>query len=150
MAECRQNICALVLYRCMMYNIPMKSNNNVTYSCKYHVVWCPKYRRKVLVDGIDERLKHILNDVATDTHSDLIEVEVMPDHVHILVGVDPQFGIHRLVKRMKGRSSRLLRQEFPGLTSRLPTLWTNSYFVTTVGGAPLATIKQYIENQKSV
>ena len=136
----------------MLYNTPMafKSNNNVTYSCTYHVVWCPKYRRKVLVDGIDERLKQILCDVAKETSCDLIEFEVMPDHVHILVGVDPQFGVHSLVKLMKGRSSRLLRQEFPKLKSRLPTLWTNSYFVATVGGAPLSVIAQYIENQKSV
>jgi putative transposase len=136
----------------MLYNIPMvfKSNHNVTYSCTYHVVWCPKYRRKVLVDGIDERLKQILLDVAKETACDLIELEVMPDHVQVLVGVDPHFGVHSLIKRMKGRSSRLLRQEFPKLKSRLPTLWTNSYFVATVGGAPLAVIKQYIENQKSV
>jgi putative transposase len=140
----------------MLYNLPvatkvaLKSNNNVTYSCTYHVVWCPKYRRQVLVDGIDERLKQILRDVADETMCDLIELEVMPDHVHVLVDVDPQFGIHSLVKRMKGRSSRLLRQEFPRLKSRLPTLWTNSYFVATVGGAPLSVIKQYIENQKSV
>lgn len=74
----------------------------------------------------------------------------MPDHVHLLIAVDPQFGIHRMVKLIKGRSSRLLRQEFPWLKSRLPTLWTNSYFVSTVGGAPLAVIKQYIENPKHV
>jgi putative transposase len=143
---------AIVLYIDMLYNTHMafKSNNNVTYSCTYHVVWCPKYRRKVLVDGIDERLKQILCDVAKETSCDLIELEVMPDHVHVLVGVDPQFGVHSLVKLMKGRSSRLLRQEFPKLKSRLPTLWTNSYFVATVGGAPLSIIKQYIENQKSV
>ncbi|WP_156040067.1 IS200/IS605 family transposase [Alicyclobacillus macrosporangiidus] len=127
-----------------------KSNRNVVYSCKYHVVWCPKYRRKVLVNGVDERLKEILQDVAAERRAEIIEMEVMPDHVHLLVEVDPQFGIHRLVKLMKGRSSRILRQEFPWLRSRLPTLWTNSYFVSTVGGAPLAVIKQYIENQKSV
>jgi putative transposase len=74
---------------------------------------------------------------------------MMPDHVHLLCEVDPQFGVHRLVKRLKGRSSRLLRQEFPWLKSRLPTLWTTSYFVATVGGAPLAIIKQYIEQQKA-
>ena len=130
--------------------MPIKSNNTVTYLCTYQVVWCPKYRRKVLVDGIDERLKQILRDVASETRCDLIELDVMPDHVQVLVGVDPQFGIHSLVKLMKGRSSRLLRQEFPKLKSRLPTLWTNSYFVATVGGAPLAEIKQYIENQKRV
>jgi putative transposase len=74
----------------------------------------------------------------------------MQDHVHILCDVDPQFGIHRLVRLMKGRSSRLLRQEFKPLRTRLPTLWTNSYFVATVGGAPLKMIKQYIEQQKHV
>jgi putative transposase len=74
----------------------------------------------------------------------------MPDHVHLLIEVDPQYGIHRAVKKIKGRTSRILRQEFPILVRRLPTLWTNSYFVSTVGGAPLAVIKQYIENQKNV
>ena len=73
----------------------------------------------------------------------------MPDHVHLLVQVDPQFGIHRLVKLMKGRSSHHLRKEFPSVKSRIPTLWTNSYFVATVGGAPLSVVKQYIENQKN-
>lgn len=127
-----------------------RSNRNVVYSCKYHVVWCPKFRRPVLTAGTDERLKEILQDVVAETRSELIEIEVMPDHVHLLVEVDPQFGIHKFVKLAKGRSSRLLRQEFPGLRSRLPTLWTNSYFVSTVGGSPLAVVKQYIENQKRV
>lgn len=128
----------------------IKSNKNVTYACKYHVIWCPKYRRKVLVSPIDERLKQIINEVCTETRSGLIEMEVMPDHVHLLVECDPQFGINRLVRSFKGRSSRVLHQEFPELKSRLPCLWTNSYFVATVGGAPLAVIKQYIENQKNV
>jgi len=127
-----------------------KRNANIIYSCKYHVVWCPKYRRKVLVGGVDERLKTILREVAEERQAEIIELEIMPDHVHLLVSVDPQYGIHRLVRQMKGRSSRLLRQEFSSLRSRLPTLWTNSYFVATVGGAPLAVIKQYIENQKVV
>ena len=127
-----------------------KSNSNIVYSCKYHVVWCPKYRRKVLVKGVDVRLKEILLEVATEFQAEIIEMEVMPDHVHVLVEVDPQFGIVKLVRYMKGRSSRFLRQEFLWLKSRLPTLWTNSYFVSTVGGAPLSTIKQYIENQKNV
>lgn len=77
-------------------------------------------------------------------------MEIMPDHVHLLIEVDPQYGIHRAVKKIKGRTSRILRQEFPILVRRLPTIWTNSYFVSTVGGAPLAAIKQYIENQKNV
>ncbi len=127
-----------------------KSNHNVVYSCKYHVVWCPKYRRRVLINGVDVRLKEVLALSAGDLRAEIIEMEVMPDHVQLLVEVDPQFGIHRLVKLLKGRSSRLLRQEFPWLKKRLPTLWTNSYFVATVGGAPLAVVKQYIENQKRV
>ena len=77
-------------------------------------------------------------------------MEIMPDHVHLLMEVDPQYGIHKAVKRIKGYSSRVLRQEFPWLKSRIPTLWTNSYFVSTVGGAPLSVIKQYIEDQKNV
>jgi putative transposase len=104
----------------------------------------------VLVQGVDERLKAIIQEVIQERHANLIEIEVMPDHVHLLVSVDPQFGIHRLVRLIKERSSWLLRQEYPWLRSRLPTLWTNSYFVATVGGAPLAIIKQYIENQKRV
>lgn len=127
-----------------------KSNRNVVYSCKYHVVWCPKYRRPVLVNGVDGRLKDIIRETCAEIHADLIEMEVMPDHVHLLVEVDPQYGIHRAVRLIKGRSSRLLRDEYPWLKSRLPTLWTNSYFVSTVGGAPLKTIRQYIENQKHV
>ena len=127
-----------------------KSNRNIVYSSKYHVVFCPKYRRPVLVDGIDNRLKEILQQVAVERGANILELEVMSDHVHLLVEVDPQFGIHRLVKGMKGRSANILRKEYPTLRTRLPTLWTNSYFVSTVGGAPLSVIKQYIEEQKHV
>ncbi len=127
-----------------------KSNRNVVYSCKYHVVWCPKYRRKVLVNGVDTRLKELIREVCEENRIEVIEMEIMPDHVHLLMEVDPQFGIHKAVKLIKGRTSRILRQEFSWLRSRLPSLWTNSYFVSTVGGAPLAVIKQYIENQKNV
>lgn len=125
-----------------------KSNNNVVYSCIYRVVWCPKYRRKVLVHGVDVRLKELIHQIATEHQAEVMELEIMPDHVHLLIEIDPQYGIHRLVKQLKGATSRILRQEFPRLKQRLPTLWTNSYFVSTVGGAPLEIIKQYIENQK--
>lgn len=125
-----------------------KSNDSIVYSCKYRVVFCPKYRRKVLVGGVDERLKEVALEVAAELSFDVLEMEVVPDHVHMLLEVGPQLGIHRAVKRIKGRSSRALRDEFPQLRSRIPTLWTNSYFVSTVGGAPLAAVKRYIENQK--
>ena len=126
-----------------------KSNNNIVYSCKYHVVWCPKYRRKVLVDGVDSRLKELIIQICQEIHVDIIEMEIMPDHLHLLIEVDPQFGIHKAIKLIKGKTSRILRQEFPYLTTKLPTLWTNSYFVSTVGGAPLEKIKEYVANQKT-
>ena len=126
-----------------------RSNNNVVFSCKYHVVWCPKYRRKVLQGAIAERLKELIEQKCSDIRVDIIEMELMPDHVHLLIEVDPQFGVNRAVRAIKGFSSRTLRKEFPSLKTRLPTLWTNSYFVSTVGGAPLEVIKQYIENQKT-
>lgn len=130
-------------------DIKYSSNNNIVYSCKYHVVWCPKYRRKVLVGNIEVRLKELIKETCVELQSDLIELEIMPDHVHMLVEVDPQFGVHTLIKNLKGKTSRILRKEFPVLTTKLPTLWTNSYFVSTVGGAPMEIIKQYIENQKT-
>ena len=134
----------------MANRTPYNTNNNIAWVCKYHVVWTPKYRRKVLTEEIAKRLKEIAYEVCQEREAKIIELEVMPDHVHLLVEVDPQYGIHRLVKQIKGRSSRLLRSEFTSLKRRLPTLWTNSYFVATVGGAPLSVIKQYIENQKNV
>jgi putative transposase len=139
-----------MLYTVCMSKIAYKSNRNVYYSCKYQVVWCPKYRRKVLVDAVAERLAHIIGEVCTEHEAEVLSLDIQPDHVHLLVECDPQFGIHRLVRLIKGRSSRFLRLEFPVLKRKLPTLWTNSYFVSTVGGAPLAVIKQYIENQKHV
>jgi putative transposase len=126
------------------------NNQNVVHLCRYHVVWCPKYRRSVLKPPVDETLKKILKTVAQETHSKIIEMEVMPDHVHVLVACDPQCGIHRVIKRMKGRSSHDLRRKCVWLKSRLPTLWTNSYFVATVGSVSLETVKKYIENQKNV
>lgn len=134
-----------------MYNTSMqyKSNHNVVYSCIYHVIWCPKYRRKVLVNQVAYRLRELISSICSEFSVELLELEIMPDHIHLLVDVDPQFGIHNLIKKLKGRTSRLLRQEFPHLKTKLPTLWTNSYFVSTVGGAPLAIVKQYIENQKT-
>lgn len=133
---------------CMSKLAEYKSNRHIVYSCKYHVIWCPKYRRPVLVPDVAARLKEIANQVADELSVEIFEMEVMPDHVHLVCEVDPQFGVHKFVKRVKGRSSRLLRQEFPWLKSRLPTLWTHSYFVSTVGGAPLDVLQEYVQNQK--
>lgn len=132
-----------------MENIKYKSNRNVVFSCKYHVVWCPKYRRKVLVGNIENRLKEIIIEVCKEINVEIIEMELMPDHVHLLIELDPQYGVHKAIKSIKGRSSFILRKEFKELTTKLPTLWTNSYFISTVGGAPLDVIKKYIESQKT-
>ena len=126
----------------------MDSNKNIVFRCTFHVVWCTKYRRKLLTPEVEARLKQIAAEVAEETRCTTREMEGNLDHFHMLVDCDPQFGIHRFVKAVKWRSSRLLRQEFSPLRTRVPTLWTNSYFVATVGGAPLTVIKQYIENQK--
>lgn len=134
----------------MWYNINMKykSNRNVMYSCKYHVVWCPKYRRKVLVDEIEIRLKELIISRSNEIGAEIIEMEIMPEHVHLLIEVDPQYGINKAIRSIKGYSSHMLRKEFASLKTRLPTLWTSSYFVSTVGGATLEEIKKYIENQE--
>lgn len=130
-------------------NSKYKTNNTIVYSCRYYVVWCPKYRRKVLTGNIEVRLKELIQETCIELHSGLIELELMADRVQLLVNVDPQIGIHKLIKTIKGKTSRILRKEFPLLTTKLPTLWTNSYFVFTVGDVPSEAIKQYIENQKT-
>jgi putative transposase len=127
-----------------------KSNHNVVYSIKYHCVWTPKYRRAVRVGPIAKRCEPVLRQVAAKYPAEILALDIMPDHVHGLLEVDPQLGMPKLVKNLKGVSSHTLRQEFRTLKSRLPTLWANSYFVSTVGGAPLAVIKQFAENQKNV
>jgi len=137
-----------MLYTGSVSKIAYKSNRNVYYSCKYHVVRCPKYRRKVLVDDIADRLQQLIREGCQEHEAEVLSLDIQPDHVHLLVECPPQFGIHRLVRYIKGKSSRFLRQEFPVLKRKLPTLWTNSYFVSTVGGAPLAASSQYFENQK--
>lgn len=126
----------------------MRSNTNIAFQCGYHVVWCPKYRRKVIGGRMEVRLQEIIAEVIAEKGAWLIEMETMADHVHLLVEVDPQLGVHKLVKAIKGRSSRVLCEEFPWLKSRLPSLWTNSYFVATVGGARLSVINRYVEAQK--
>ena len=126
-----------------------RSNHNVVFSCKYHVIFCPKYRRPVLTGQVAARCGQLVVETAAMHKCIVIEMEIMPDHVHLLIDVDPQFGIHRVVKAIKGITSRLIRQEFPAVKTRMPSLWTNSYFVSTVGGAPLEIVKRYIENQKT-
>lgn len=125
-----------------------RSNNNIVFCCNYHVVFCPKYRRSILHGEVEKRLKEIVREVCDERDAKLIEVECDKDHVHMLISIDPQYGIHKLVKQIKGRSSYCLRSEFPDLKRKMPSMWTNSYFVSTVGGVTLEVVKKYVENQK--
>lgn len=126
-----------------------KSNHNVVYSCKYHVVWCSKYRRKVLVGEVETRLKELVTSICEENGIELLAIELMPDHIGLSLEVEPQLGIHRAVKAIKGKTSRILREEFPSLRTRIPTLWTNSYYVSTVGEESSESVEQYIRSQET-
>ena len=102
-----------------------------------------------MTDGVDVRLKELLLSCAADLPVNIRTIEIFPDYVQILMEVDPQYGIHKAVKSLKGFTSKVLRDEFPQLKTRMPTLWTYSYFVATVGDVPQGAIKQYIESQKT-
>ena len=126
----------------------LKHNTTSVVNINYHIIWCPKYRRKVLVDGVDARLKEVLIQIAEESGCTIETMEVMPDHIHIFLKGTPTIPIHLIVKNLKGKSSRILRTEFPHLKRRLPCLWTRSYYCETIGCINEETIKRYIENQK--
>ena len=126
-----------------------QSDGTYIYSCQYHVVFCPKYRRKVLVDGADSRLKELILEKQKEYCFKVLEMEVMPDHVHLLIDVNPKVReVYNLVNMLKGYTSNVLRKEFRHLRSRIPTLWTHSKFIATVGSMSLDVVKRYIEEQK--
>ena len=127
-----------------------QSDGTMVYSCQYHVIFTPKYRRKVLKDGVDERFKELVLEKQEEYKYKIIEMEVMPDHVHLLIDANPKVGIYTQINKIKGCTSRVLRQEFPWLRSRLPCLWTRSKFISTVGAMTLDVVEKYIENQKNV
>jgi len=130
-------------------NKPYHSNNNSVYSCQYHVIFCPKYRRKVLLDKISKRLEELILDKQEDYSYAILDIDVMPDYVHLLIDVSPKIGVWTTVNKIKGYTSNILRKEFPELKSKLPTLWTHSKFISTVGSVTLETVKKYIEEQKN-
>ena len=131
-------------------NSKYHTSEHLTYSCKYHVIFCPKYRRKVLVDGIDVRLKEIFLETAARHNFSVTDLEVMPDHVHLLIDCNPRYGIMQCVKDLKRESASLIKKEFPKIMSRLPNVWTRSTFIASVGTVSLAVVEKYIENQKGV
>ena len=123
-------------------------NVGAVFSLKYHAVWCPKYRRPVLTNPVDVRLRELISEVAERREMTVHALEIMPDHVHLFVETDPRWAPAEVVGKFKAVSSRVLRQEFPALRSRLPTLWSRSYYIATVGTVSEAEIRRYIEAQK--
>ncbi len=124
-----------------------RSTNKSVHSAKYHVIWCPKYRRRVIGGRVEIRLKEIIHEVVAECGGQVIQLETMPDHVHLLMEVPPTVALSGLIQKLKGRSLRQLRLEFPHL-QRMPALWSPSWFVSTVGGAGLEVVRRYVENQK--
>jgi putative transposase len=116
----------------------------------YHFVWCPKYRKPVLINDVVVRLKRLLHEKAKQLNCEIISLEIMSDHVHVFIRATPLLAPNRIVGELKGFTSRTLRKEFKHLTTSLPTLWTRSYFVSTHGHVSSETIKKYIEEQKSL
>lgn len=131
----------------------IKSNNyhtstHIKFLCRYHVIFCPKYRRKVLVNGIDGRLKEVFSEISKNKGFDILSMEIMPDHVHLLIDCNPRYGIMQCVTDLKWKSAHVLNKEFPEIRKKIPSIWTRSCFVATVGSISLDTVKGYIESQK--
>lgn len=123
-----------------------KSNNNSVFSISYHIVWCPKYRRGILVNDIKQRLETIIKEACRDNYLTINTMSVMPDYVELMLSATPKISPNKVVKAIKGRTSNVLRKEFPELL-KMPTLWSGSFFISTIGNASQQTIEQYINNQ---
>lgn len=123
-------------------------STTTVYNIGYHIIWCPKYRRKVLVDAVEEMLKLLLYKKAYEIGISIEEMQIMPDHVHLFVKASPVASPHWIVQQLKGYTSHELRQQFKSLRTRLPTLWTRSYYVESCGHISEDTVKKYIEEQK--
>lgn len=134
------------------YNILPKgyqSSETSVHFINYHFFWTPKYLRKVIVGNIEERLKALLKEKCKQLGIEILSLQTMPDHTHIFLSADPTIAPNRIIAALKGYSSRILRIEFPELRTRLPTLWSRSYFVSTHGHVSNKTIEKYIEEQKT-
>ena len=125
-----------------------RSNAGAVFTLKYHLVWCPKYRKPLLIGPVAARLKELLEAKAAEIGATIHALEIMPDHVHMFVESDPTRAPANIARQFKGTTSRTLRLEFPALRSRLPALWSRSYYIGSVGQVSAATVQRYIENQK--
>ena len=112
----------------------------------YHIIWCPKRRRRVLVGPVRTRLEQIIHEVAEEHDWTVLELAIRPDHVHLFIRANPYTLPSDIPRLIKGRSSHDLRKEFPPLL-KLPSLWTRSFFLSTAGNVSQETIRTYIERQ---
>ena len=125
-----------------------KKSETCVFNIAYHLIWCPKYRRKVLVGQVESRLKELLVQKAEEIGVDIAQMEVMPDHVHLFVKTLPTLAPQFVVQQLKGYTSHIMREEFSQL-ARMPSLWTRSYYCESIGHISEETIRQYIEDQKN-
>jgi len=125
-----------------------RKNAGSVFSLKYHLVWCSKYRRKVLTNAVAEDLKNVLYEKAAQIGAQIEALEIMPDHVHLFVSADPTAAPQYLANQFKGYTSRVLRERHPHLKSRLPSLWSRSYYVGSIGHVSEETVRRYIEEQR--
>ena len=125
------------------------NSNTSVYNFGYHIMWCPKYRRKVLINEIENKLKEIIITRCNELDCYVHELNIMPDHVHLFVKTKPTIAPHFLIQQIKGISSRILRNEFKELKRKMPNMWTRSYFIESVGHISQETIEKYIQEQKN-
>jgi putative transposase len=129
-------------------NKKYKSTKTLVYSCQYHVIFSTKYRRRVLTEKIQKRLQNLVLEKQKEYDYEIIEMEIMEDHVHLLIDINPQKGVYKMIGMIKGYTSNVLRNEFAELKRKIPTLWTRSKFISSVGSVSLEVVKKYIEDQK--
>ena len=130
--------------------MPKYSNNgNCKFNISYHIVWIPKYRKRILINKIEDRLKELIKYKTLQLGIYIGAIECMPDHIHLFIKSKPTLSISNIVKTLKGYSSRMLRIEFIQC-NKYKCLWTLGYFCETIGNITGATIIKYIENQKLV
>ena len=115
---------------------------------KYHLIWIPRRRRKVLVGAVAIRLEALLREKAAELNVTVEHLAIRPDHLHLFVEAPPSLAVSQIVFRLKGYTARRLRQEFPHLL-RLPSMWTTAYFASTAGNVSAETIRRYIEAQST-
>ncbi len=128
-------------------NQQYRHNRHSVSLMNFHFVWIPRRRKKVLINEVANRLEQLIKEIATDLEMNILAMEIMPDHVHLFVSCIPSIAADQIMFRVKGKTSRILRQEFPHLR-KMPSLWTRSYFVSTAGNVSTETIKRYIADQR--